>query len=321
MTKIIRKVKAFFTLDVFLFLLFFGIMNIFYIHVSKVNAETIDPKEVFKDKKFLEQKKEKKEPDSYEKKLKEILKQDYGTFVKELGENIKDPKFLAAISAGDTTLDKVTFDHNASYKVSQLIPTQSEIDVDKSLKFPLSEEKADTLVNYLTLKGEPFAPGNSPIIVAGGKYIIDGHHRWSQLYMINPEAKIKAINMNIEDPIVALKVVQLSIASVSKKVKASLVEGKNLLKMKKEDFDKWIKENIKQQAINAFGAAQLLGDSKDYNRDKAVSTIIEYIWKNAVKMQNENRPIENAPNRGLMPQTDSAPGWDKELEKGGINIR
>jgi len=139
--------------------------------------------------------------------------------------------------------------------------------------------------------------------------------------LINPNARIKALNMRIDDPVMALKVVQMAIGSVSKKIASSVVEGKNLLTMKKEDFDKWIRENMKQSAINAFGAAGMLGSSAAYDAEKSKQIIIDYIWKNAQKMRSENAPIKNASQRGIMPQTDNATGWSKVLEEGAIDIR
>ena len=253
--------------------------------------------------------------------LAKILGDEYPTFVEELGENIKDPKFLAVLKAGDKLIDKISFKHNISYPCSQLIPTQNEIDVEKSLSYPLKIDPYGNnaggigIIQYL--QGGVFAPGG-PIVTAGGKYIVDGHHRWSQLYLINPNAEIKALNLNIADPIKALKVTQLAIASIISMVPASLVEGKNLITMQEADFRKWIMENITQDAVDAFKQGGIDG----------IEAIITHIWKNAQQMKQYNAPIENAPNRGLMPQTggDVKKGvpvplkWEENLESGVINI-
>lgn len=319
MRNFITKIMSFISLDVFLLVFFWVLFNVFYAQTIKAISENKPEKIVsaaLKDNLSLQDQTE----------LKKILKEDYSLFMKELGENINDPKFLAVLKSGDRALDKVIFDHNVSYKVSELIPTQNEIDVEKSLKYPISKEKPEVLVGYLTSKtgfdekGLPFSPGGS-IVTAGGKYIIDGHHRWSQLYLMNPNARIKALNMRIDDPVMALKIVQLAIGSISQKISASLIEGKNLLTMTKADFDKWIRENIAQKAINAFGAAGMLGSSENYDAEKSKQIIIDYIWQNAQKMRKENAPIKNAQNRGLMPQTDNAKGWSDLLQEGAIDIR
>ena len=64
--------------------------------------------------------------------LKNLLKMDYSLFVKELGDNIKDPKFIDAIKSLSTQ-HPLNF-RTADPTVGKLLPTQNEIDVDKSLK-------------------------------------------------------------------------------------------------------------------------------------------------------------------------------------------
>lgn len=256
------------------------------------------------------------------KRIRKILGDEYPQFVKELGENIKDPKFLAALNSGDALYDKIPFDHNVEYACFSLIPTQNEIDVDKSLAYPLSIDpygkKAGGVGIPQYLTGGTFAPGG-PIITAGGKYIIDGHHRWSQLYLINPLAKIKAINMQVNDPIEALKFTQMAIASITQKIPSALVEGKNLMTMTEEDFAQWIRKNLHPDAIAAFKERGIDG----------FDAIFTHIWDNAKLMKAHNAPILKAPNRGLMPQTGGDPkkgipepkGWEAALEAGKIDVR
>lgn len=253
--------------------------------------------------------------------LKSILKDKYEIFVQKLGENINDEKFLEALKAGDKNFDKIEFDLDAIYTVKDLIPTQNEIDVDKSLFYPLAKESVDTLKKYLNAnKNDVFAPGGV-IVTAGGKYIIDGHHRWSQLYLINPDAKIKAINMKIQDPEQALKITQLAIGAIAKKIPSSLVQGKNLLKMNQEELKTWVSQKVGDNAIAAF--KEFLPQFRaSLDMDLLIkSAIADYIWKNTLMMQTQNKPIEGAPNRGIMPQTDQAQGWLDLLRGGLIDVR
>jgi hypothetical protein len=248
--------------------------------------------------------------------LKSLLKENYDVFVQKLGENIHDEKFLEAIKAGDKNIDKIDFDIDVVYTAKDLIPTQNEIDVDKSLLYPLSKEKAETLKRYLlATPNDVFSPGGV-IITAGGKYIIDGHHRWSQLYMINPDAKIKAINIKIDNPELALKITQLAIGAIAKKIPSSLVQGKNLLKMNQEELSTWIKQNVSNNAIQAFKDLLPVSEACDTK-----CAIANYIWKNVESMQTSNRPIQGAPHRGIMPQTDQAQGWIDLLRGGLLDVR
>ena len=228
--------------------------------------------------------------------LKDLLKMDYSLFVKELGDNIKDPKFINAIkSLSDQyplnfkTVDPV---------VGKLLPTQNEIDVDKSLKFPLTNPESARIC----LKGGVIAVAGKRIITGGGgKFIIDGHHRWSQVCALNPEAKIAAIDLSdIKDPMKALKATQLGIAADLGKVPTATVEGNNLLKMGKDALITYVTKTITPEVLEVFKKAGK-GDSPE--------AVGEFIWTNIDKMQKDNQPVSGAPSRGIMPQTDDAKDW------------
>ena len=231
-----------------------------------------------------------------EQELKDLLKIDYPLFVKELGDNIKDPKFINAIKS---LSDK----HPLNFKtaapvVGKLKPTQNEIDVDKSLKFPLTNaESASTC-----LKGGLIAVAGKRIITGGGgQFIIDGHHRWSQVCALNPEAKIAAIDLSdIRDPMKALKATQLGIAADLGKVPTAKVEGNNLLKMGKDALISYVVKTITPEVLEVF---------KNAGKGDSAEAVGQFIWANVDKMQQNNQPVSGAPERGIMPQTDDAKDW------------
>jgi hypothetical protein len=228
--------------------------------------------------------------------LKDILKADYPTFVQKLGDNINDPKFQQAIkSVADKTPIK-TSDINP--KVTALKPTQNEIDVDKSLKFPLTNAQSAKVC----LDGGNVAIAGKKIVTGGGgKFIIDGHHRWSQLYCMNPEASISAMDVsNITDPVSGLKATQLGIAADIGKVPTATVEGNNLLKMGEDALIAYVKKTITPEVAEVF---------KKYNKGDNAEAIGAYIWKNVQQMQQNNQPVAPKAPRGIMPQTDDAPNW------------
>lgn len=73
--------------------------------------------------------------------------------------------------------------------------TQTFIDAGQSIAFPLSQIKP--FLQYLEGDGKTFTAG-TPITVSGS-FIVDGHHRWSGMYCINPSAKIKGINLDFSN--------------------------------------------------------------------------------------------------------------------------
>jgi hypothetical protein len=231
-----------------------------------------------------------------EQELKNLLKMDYSLFVKELGDNIKDPKFIAAIKT-------LSNEHPLSFRtvepvVGKLLPTQNEIDVDKSLKFFLTNPKsAET-----SLKGGIISVAGKRIITGGGgKFIIDGHHRWSQVCALNPEAKIAAIDLSdIKDPMKALKATQLGIAADLGKVPTAKVEGQNLLKIGKDDLISYVTKTITPEVLEVF---------KEAGKGDSPEAVAQFIWSNVKRMQQNNQPVSGAPERGIMPQTDDATKW------------
>ena len=172
------------------------------------------------------------------------------------------------------------------------------IDVDKSLKFPLTNAQSAAIC----LKGGLIAVADKRIITGGGgKFIIDGHHRWSQVCALNPEAKIAAIDLSdVKNPIDALKSTQLGIAADLGKVPTAQVEGNNLLKMGKDTLISYVEKTITPDVIEEFKKAGKGEDAK---------SIAAFIWTNIDKMQKDNQPVSGAPARGIMPQTDDAKDW------------
>lgn len=244
-------------------------------------------------------------------KLEGLLGQNYEQFVTLLQKNITDPKFLAFLEAGKND-GKMLSDDQVNFSqitptCTDLTPTQSEIDIDKSLSYPLMKASTADLLAYF--KGGTFAPGGPIVTCGGGKYIIDGHHRWSQLFCMNPQAKIKAIDMtDFTDPVLALKVVQLSIAATTKQIPSQTVQGQNLIGMAEATLKEWVASKISEQAKQAFAQISQGQDPVAYAQ--------AYIWKNVSRL---NPPISQASNRGFMPETDPEGNFAANLQAGDVN--
>ena len=282
-------------------------------------------------------------------KLKMILGKSYPAFVSSLGSNLRDPKFIAFLESGlkdgkELSDDQVAFS-NIEPECTQLIPTQKEIDTEKSLKRSLQESSTDTLMKYF--RGGTFSIGGPIVTCGGGKYIIDGHHRWSQLFCMNPKSKIKAIDMtNFKDPIEALKITQLAIAATTKKIQVAKVTGINLIGIDEKSLKDFVSSNLSDNAYAAF--AQLYKDQnqnkqesnfefilnylKNIHEDNDANNKVElnnsrdskviefcqnYIWNNVNLMNKTSTPIQGASARDYMPQTnnDTVPA----LQAGTVN--
>lgn len=247
--------------------------------------------------------------------LKRILKKDYEAFVRDLGNNITDPKFLNAVKSLASKAPVRTT--NISPICTKLKPTQKEVVMNKSLSYPLK----DSSLCEIFLKGGVITVNKRPIVTGGnGKFIIDGHHRWSQLYCINPDAKIKALDlMDIRNPFEALKATQIGIGAELGEIPTAEGGGVNLFTVTEDVLTKYVIERIQDRVVDVFAK---------YNKGGTPEEIASYIWGNVQKMQKENEPVTNAPERQLMPQTDDAPNWkdkatntEKLPESVGIKLK
>jgi hypothetical protein len=234
---------------------------------------------------------------------------------------------------GDPSDDVFGFSE-AAPAVAKLIPTQNEVDIDKSLAYPLIK-KPGQFVEQVSGNG-PFKLG-APIVTYNGRYVIDGHHRWSTLYSLNKNAQIVATNITIEglEPLDVLKAVQMAIGLDTGGVPMQNVEGTNLLKLSKADLSGWIKKNVKGNLYAAIAAdpevKQLLvrpqaeeeGAITEFNQMETAmlrAGLLNYLWSNVESMRQTSQPVPGAGPRDFMPQTDDA-NWKEPLEKGQIDIK
>ena len=273
--------------------------------------------------------------------LEKILGAEYTKFVGWLGNNIKDEKVRKFIAGGlsdgaDPSDDAFAFSDTA-VAVSKLIPTQDEVDIDKSLGYPLVKTQGKQFIQNVSSNG-PFTLGD-PIVIFNGKWIIDGHHRWSQLYGCNKSASITAVNMTIEglDPLKALKAVQMSIGIKTGKIPINTVEGINLLTIDERQLAQWIKKSVPTEAYETIAAdpavMKLLipsepeGDqSPGINEGAQMQSamvqagLVRVINSNIESMQQTSQPVKGAGPRDFMPQTDDV-AWQDPLEKGQIDVK
>jgi len=101
-------------------------------------------------------------------------------YVNKLQQYLSDPKVAAVIKAGHTDdkgpSDEALKSSGGSVIASALKPTQNEVGAAESLK-NICNDKYGSLDSFL--KGN--ADLKDPIITYNGQWILDGHHRWSNL--------------------------------------------------------------------------------------------------------------------------------------------
>lgn len=224
----------------------------------------------------------------------------YDDYVDTLNKMLEDPKAKTLLEdgfGGELGDTKLTFSAK-EIPVSQLMPTQSEIDLDKSLKHALINKESfkKTFTDPIEI--------NKPIMTFRQNYVIDGHHTWLQAIAINPKGKILSFNYDGDiSPIQMLKAVQGTIAAVKAddnnnngKLPSSKVDGPNFFE---DSFDekkirKYLEDTFDESLTNIY--------CKYLDNCKNKKDIIEYLTERLLDIKSNNYPFESAPSRENMPQ-------------------
>lgn len=237
-----------------------------------------------------------------------LKNKNYKNYIQTLNDMLKDPKLRALVEDGfGGELGDIQLDFSEQViDVDKLDPTQNEIGLTQSLDYGLKSTK--NFVKYF----EPFVEIKHPLVTLNRKYVIDGHHRWSEILCFNPKAKVVCINYdgNIT-PIEMLKITQGAIAATKGEIESHEKHGENLYNMKKFDIKKYIEQNLADDVVLAF-------KTRDNGRFVDRDDVVEYITNNTINLVKNHPLLNNAPNRGLMPQTSD--GTDK-LSKPLQNMR
>jgi hypothetical protein len=262
------------------------------------------------------QKVETKDAEPAEEIFADLKDADYEQFVKILNSDGKSKAFLNYLQQhyklGDDTIHTVKKSGAtlAKGKCSQLIPTQQNISLSKSLGMINKPGWSEKIINT------PLEAFNDPTITYAGKYIIDGHHRWSKAYALNGgDSEIKVLNfpaiegVSWED---MLKATQLAIIAANPDAKlVNEVGNDNMLKSSKDEIKKFVIDNVCDEVVAAL-KAKGRGDDKEAVADK--------IGDNVIEMQKTSQPVEGAAPRSVMPQTDAAPGSLDKLQNAVIDL-
>ena len=179
-------------------------------------------------------------------------------YVAVLKRYANDPNFDAIATAGGTDGnpgDEQVTVKPASITCSKLTATQAEIGFGNSLADQV-QNKYDSTKTALGLNGEPIVmsskDGPVPILVYNGKFILDGHHRWSQIMMVNPTGKVKIDNVTgpaIDNEEEALKIMQFAIAATADKVVTKPFKGENLMSANEKQVAQFVFRNVTDEVL------------------------------------------------------------------------
>lgn len=195
-------------------------------------------------------------------------------------------------------------------------------------------------VNWLIEKMREKSPVfdfKNPIIIAqtsDGNVVLDGHHRWSQAMMINPNGKINTVgfktDLSSDDMLQAL---HLGIYAVAGQANTKKAEGGNLFTDGSGQIRQYLgaserKVNPQTLQPDPKGVAPYVAALMKIKGIKEVEKGVDYAEayaKNAIKRTAASQ-VEGAPSRTKMPQADPEvnPGATPDkvaaaLKAGGVN--
>lgn len=254
--------------------------------------------------------------------LEALIGAEYKEFVAGLKNKIKDPKFQSFLEMGlvDGSVpdDRVTVE-TVDIPVKQLQPTQSQIGLADSLGY-LSQKAPQGAATIAKGSVKPANIGGR-IITANGKYVVDGHHRWSQIYLINPEATVPAINFNVggafDSPEGVLKLTHLSIAATDKAVPLKQADSATDVYKTGGNREKIV------SILNKTVSDEMASVLAPFYKTKSKAGVVEKIADHAaILYKSTSSAAADGPVRGLMPQTaELSPETDKmkAIAKGAVN--
>lgn len=238
--------------------------------------------------------------------------EDLSDYVNDLNAMLKDKDAKQILlKAFVTSKDKNAIQFKGDMKfisVKDLHPTQSEIDVNKSLGFPFKGIKEAETNMKLFFENSDKVSMPFPLVTFSGKFILDGHHRWSQVYTFNPECKMQCFDINVasgenineQDMLKICQGVLAAKRSIDKKgsIPQSKVEGANLFKMSEDQ----VKETIKGYCKKNEEPAKII---MKYEKVDNTDALADKLCTNLMDLRKNNEEYAKRGNeRSVMPQTD-----------------
>lgn len=275
--------------------------------------------------------------EDYEADMNAIMDKDLAGAVADLKSKVGSPEFKNDAAAGTKDgepKDEVVPFSSANPKCTDMKPTQAEIGFSNSLD-DLVFDKYNQIDNAFKSPAVMASPdGAIPVLCAsigGTIYILDGHHRWSLCFMINPDATMLCdvmqapSGMDAED---ALKVMQLAIGAKAGKIVTKPFEGQDLMSTSTDAVIKYVQENIVNSSNKKFfkykpdifkGSG--VNSKRDLDTPKARAAVAKYIGESHKKIIGMKGPFP----RTIMPQAGksgvSQTDVNKALQAGDINYK
>lgn len=257
--------------------------------------------------------------EEHEEDLRDLFKEEYPEFVKGLAKLLEDEEFLHFLKGNFSKENKLPV-RKEKVLCKNLLPLQDEIGISESLDFVLlnklkPEQVEKTLKGSTPLDSADYDSMSRYIITCNKKYIVDGHHRWSAVYSLNPDAEIIVKDIgNFKEEVDSLKVSQIIIGALKGFIPTSSAKGLNLFNCDPKELITHIKDKIKPEFITVY---------KSTIPDIDKSGIIKSIYRNMILLRKNNKPSEkivDVNKRDIMPQYDNEQTFLNRASKGEVKL-
>jgi len=245
-------------------------------------------------------------------------------YVSVLKRYAKDPTFDKLASAGATDgdpNDEVVTVKPATVAAGSLTATQSEIGFGNSLgdqvinKYDATRTALGLVMNPIAMsdnKGNP-----SRLLVFNGKFILDGHHRWSQVMMVNPTGKVATDNVTrpaLDDEEQTLKAIQFAIAATADQVITKPFKGKDLMSSSEDEVYQFVMENVSDEVLQLLVMAKKIQKPSKELAARYIASNLDVIKARKGKFSRE-RSMPQAGDSGV-----SQDAVNKALGTGKVNF-
>jgi hypothetical protein len=215
--------------------------------------------------------------------LKELGVKDGKVDLSKTTDKIKDYLFKKGLENNDIEGEEIKI------KAKDLEPSQKEIYLDQVMTFLLKNRK----FVKKALKGKIT---DNELVISSDNCIVDGHHKWAGVFILNPDCKIKCVKINIP-----YKEAIPVFTEILKDFKPENDDNKDLHKYNIFDLIESKRDKVKEAIINIFSHKQ--GERKFLNKveQKIDSDLhpINYIINNIYKIPNPENKIYD---KSEMPQ-------------------
>lgn len=215
---------------------------------------------------------------------------------------------LAGTTDGLPTDEKITIT-KGSLIAKDFVPTQKNIDADKSLADQIYDlhGNLDRAIAGGKIKSEQ---GEFPILTFGGNYIIDGHHRWSQACITNPNGQLETADIkapNVDSPEKAIALVHTILFALYGKSITKDVQGTNLVGLAPEKVKEMVTTGtglkagkpIVQSAIDKLFKAKLIPEATAEAAGDMYAANVTYIKEGAFPRAVMPQPLDSGSPDGL----------------------